>query len=246
MLFLSLRAQDPSQGASNRFVSLTILIVAAIIALEGLLIAFALGAVTIQGMGTIPSYLVSAFGGQLLLLGSIIMLAHLLRQTRVFLPRMVSYACALLVAASAVVIIGVTAETDVAGHGTSGQGTMLLVGFLLLLLATAFVIVSVASERGSKRVRLSAYLMQAFSIAIALEGIAMMALASPIFVSGLGTIPLQYILAGGLIPAALGVVMVGSNGWNGPSPSPKYQKISLFIALFLLLLIPISALVHYL
>ena len=245
LIFLPRRAKDPSEGASNKFASLTILIVGAIIALEGLLIAFAFGAVTMQGMGTIPSYLVSAFGGQLLLLGSIIMLAHLLRKTRIFLPRLVSYACALMVAASAVVIMGVTAETDVAGHRTSGQSTMLFVGLQLLLLATTFVIISVASEKSSKRGRLSAYLMQAFSIAIALEGIAMMALASPIYVSGLGTIPVQYLLAGGLIPAALGVFMVGSNGWNDPSSSPKYQRISLFIALFLLLLIPISAFVHY-
>lgn len=246
ILFRSRRAEDPSKGASNRFASLTILIVGVIIALEGLLIAVAFGAVTIQGMGTIPSYLVSAFGGQLLLLGSIIMLAHLFKKTSIFLPRMVSYACALIVAASSVIIIGVTIETDVAGQRTSEQGAMLLVGIQLLLLATAFVIISVASERSSRRRRLSAYLKQALSIAIALEGIAMTALASPITISGLGSISEQYMLVGGLVLAALGVFMVGSNAWNGPSSSPKYHKISSLIASFLLLLIPISAFVHYL
>ncbi len=246
MILSSRRARSPSKGASSRFATFTIIILGSIIILEGLLIAFAFGAVTIQGMGTIPSYLISAFGGQLLILGSIIMLAHLLRKTRIFLPRIISYACALIVAASAVIIIGVTAETDVAGHRTSGQDMLLLAGLLMLLIAMAFVIVSVVSERAPIKGRWLEYLKQALSIAIALEGIVLIALASPIYVSGFGPMPEQYVLVGGLIPAALGVFMVGSNVWIGPSSSPRYHKISSFIASILLFLIPISAFVHFL
>jgi hypothetical protein len=219
-----------------------ICIFGAAIAIAGILTALNIGSITTERFGTIPVYVIAVIGAQLFFLGLIIILAKLSMDSEFKATKFMAYVLGAATASEGVVILGISAPILIEGLGWIMKSTVDLAGIQLMALGLLFLGLLILSEWIQKGSKILGYLRIVVAATIAIEGFAIMALATGVTIDGIGYIWARTITIAGIQLCLLGLGCLVLMGVGSNLASPRLRKVSDLAFIFLLLFIPMAAL----
>ena len=221
---------------------IAVILMGSIVMVEGIVLAFMGGKTTIDGFGTFEAYIVTGFATQLFFLGMAIMVPAILQKKEVGLRKLLVYGGGTTAASAGLIIIGVAAGTFIEGIGGVLARTVELAGEQLFLLGLAIVVISLLMDLTNKfRMPLST-LRYLAALAVVIEGLVLISLATPIIIQGIGGITSRTMILSGFGLTLIGLFTLFATGLRTQRLSPRLRRTTVASVLMLTLLIPIAAL----
>jgi hypothetical protein len=213
-----------------------------VIALEGAIFAFSSDMASITGISGQPIYILAIFCAALFFIGMAIFVSSLMIMKKASITSILTYGGGVAAAAEGLVVVGIAAPTFVRGIGEVLGRTIQYLGLQLFLLGLAFVVLSFVIDISGRLTRLGNLMRYLCAVMIAIEGIILAALATPIDVTGIGGMLESTVLIGGLHVAILGLFTLSMCGLSMNPQNRRMRKLALLSALFLALLVPMAVL----
>ena len=213
-----------------------------VIALEGAIFAFSSDMASITGISGQPVCTLAIFCAALFFIGMAIFVSSLMIMKKARITSVLTYGGGVAAAAEGLVVVGIAALTNVQGLGLVSGPFIRLLGIQLLLVGLAFVVLSLIVDLLKRAVRACDLLRYLCAAMIAIEGVVLAALATPIDVTGIGGMVESIVLVGGLQLAVLGLFTLSMYGLSMDPQNRRMRKLALLSALFLALLVPMAIL----
>ena len=223
---------------------LRIVLVAAglVVIVEGVVLAFMGGKTTITGYGTIEAYTVAAFAAQLFFLGVSITIPAMLGN--VGWRTLLIYGSGAGIASAGLVVIGVAAPTIIEGIGGVLAQTVEIAGIQLLILGLAIVVLSLVMNLTNKLRMPLSIMRYIIVLLVAIEGLVLIAFATPIDIQGIGGITARTLILSGFGLTLIGLFTLFATGLRSQGIPLRLRRVTISSVLLLALMIPVAALTY--
>jgi hypothetical protein len=239
LYFLSERGRI---GLLRRVLRFVVASTGLVVAVEGVVLAFMAGKTTIDGFGTSEVYIVAGFAAQLFFLGMAIMIPAILQKKEIGLRKLLVYGGGTAVSSAGLIIIGDATFTIIQGIGGILTQQIELAGEQLFFLGLAIVVLSLLLDLTNKfRLPLTT-LRYLATFMVTVEGLVLIAFATPINIEGIGWIASRVIILSGFGLAMIGLFTLFATGLKTQKLPPRLRKMTMGSVIMLALLLPVAAL----
>jgi hypothetical protein len=230
----------------NRLMSWLPFITGAIVLIEGLVVITYSSPLSVNGIGSMRSFVPAAFGAQLFFLGAGLVVLRLF-STRDSLKVMFRLAVFLVLASVGLFIIGIADQAFVTGIGGVAKGTLQIGGLQLSALALVGVVLMWLEgypfmQQKVKGHRLGMLSVMGVATVICLEGMILAGYAAPFSIEGIGGMLERTMMAAGLGLTVVGLLIPASYYFFEKTDYDA-RKMASSTCLLLVFLLPFSLLI---
>jgi len=235
------KSSESRRVSLRKFLRIVVVLIGLLVMVEGVVLALMGSRTVIEGFGTLEAYIVAGFAAQLFFLGLAIMIPAILQKRDVGFRKLLVYGGGAAIASAGLVVIGVAAITFIEGIGSIMAGTVELAGIQLFILGLAIVVLSLLMDL-TDRFRLPISTVRYLAaILVTIDGLALISIATPIDIQGIGGITSRTIILSGFGLTLIGLFTLFVTGLRTQRLPPMISRTTMVSVLLLTLLIPMAA-----
>ena len=232
---------------SKRWIQIIAILLGAIVAAEGIVLALSAGPTVIGGIGGVMEQTVVLAGAQLFGLGALASVTWILRRDpsmRAKIGRLLAVVIGICISAEGLIVMGMSGPSIVNGIGGIMGQTVLIAGVQLFVLGLLVVSAWTLKDLGLLKRKvlywdsLPDLLIFFLGIIIAFEGLSTINLAAGTYVESIGWMLGQTIMLAGVQLFALGFLQIVMMGFPSFKRQGALTKMAILGMLFLILMVP--------
>jgi hypothetical protein len=220
-------------------------VIGAIVAVEGLVVAYYASPMVVSGIGNVNGMWPAIFGAQLFLFGSALTVIRTF-DGRLDLPATIRSSVLLLFASFGVLVYGLADGTTITGIGGIQEGTVELLGVQMIIIALLAVALMVLGDRYFLgRVlfgwKLGTLGVIGLSVVLCFEGMAVASIAAPFTIDSIGSMLEETMMLVGVGLAVLAMI-VPASFYFMEKKDKNVRKLAYAATLFLFFMLPFAIL----